>query len=66
MIKVGEWYLVDSKMLCLILKPLNRESPQKKLFPSNLRLTLDELLPVWWILECWKGKAMYPIMYSSD
>jgi hypothetical protein len=66
LIKVGEWYLVDSKMLCLILKPLNRESPQKKLFPSNLRLTIDELLPVWWILVRWKGKAMYPIMYTGD
>jgi hypothetical protein len=66
MIMVGEWYLVDSKMLCLILKPLHRESPQKKLFPSNLRLTIDELLPVWWILVCWKGKIMYPIVYSGD
>jgi hypothetical protein len=66
MIDVGEWYLVDSKMLCLILQPCHRESPQKKLFPSNLRLTIDQLQPVWWILVCWKSKAMYPIVDSSN
>jgi hypothetical protein len=66
MIMVSEWYLVDSKMLRLILEPLHRESPQKKLFPPDLRLTIDELLPVWWVLVCWKGKFMYPIMYSGD
>jgi hypothetical protein len=66
MIKVGEWYFVDSKMLYLMLKPLRRKSPQKKLFVSDLRLTIDELLPVLWILVGWEGKAMYPIMYSGD
>jgi hypothetical protein len=27
-IDVGEWDLVDSKLLCLILQPFHRESPQ--------------------------------------
>jgi hypothetical protein len=58
MIEVGEWYLVDSKMLCLILQPFYRESPQKELFPSNLRLTVYQLMPVWWILGFWKGKPV--------
>jgi hypothetical protein len=66
MIEVGEWYLVDSKMLRLILQPFHRESPQKKLFPSNLRLTIDQLLPVRWILVRWKRKSMYPIVDSSN
>jgi hypothetical protein len=50
MIEVGEWYLVDSMMLCLILQPFHRESPQKELFPSDLRLTVYQLMPVRWIL----------------
>jgi hypothetical protein len=50
MIEVGEWYLVDSKMLRLILQPFHRESPQKELFPSDLRLTINQLMPVRWIL----------------
>jgi hypothetical protein len=29
MIEIGEWYLVDSKMLRLILQPFHREAPQK-------------------------------------
>jgi hypothetical protein len=66
MIRVGEWYIVDSKMLFMILQPFHGESPQKKLFPSNLRLTIDQLPPVWRMLVCWKGKSMYPIMNSSD
>jgi hypothetical protein len=41
MIDVGEWYLVDSKMLRLILQPFHRDSPQKELFPSDLRLTIN-------------------------
>jgi hypothetical protein len=55
MIEVSEWYLVDSKMLRLILQPFHRESPQKKWFPSNLRLTMDQLLPIRRIPVCWKG-----------
>jgi hypothetical protein len=66
MIEVGEWYLVDSMMLHLILQPFHRESSQNKLFPSNLRLTINQLLPVRWILVGWKGKPVYPIMYSGD
>jgi hypothetical protein len=27
MIKVGEWYFVDSKMLRLVIQPFQRESP---------------------------------------
>jgi hypothetical protein len=34
MIRVGECYLVDSKMLFLILQPFHGESPQKKLLVS--------------------------------
>jgi hypothetical protein len=58
MIEIGEWYLVDSKMLCLILQPFHRESPPKELFPSNLRLTVNQLMPVRWILVGWKGKPV--------
>jgi hypothetical protein len=65
MIEIGEWYLVDSKMLRLILQPFHRESPQKKLLPSNLRLTIDQLLPVRRVLVCWERKSMYPIVDSS-
>jgi hypothetical protein len=65
MIDIGEWYLVDSKMLCLILQPFHREYPQQELFPSNLRLTVNQLMPIGWILVGWKGKPVYPIMYSG-
>jgi hypothetical protein len=66
MIDVGEWYLDDSKMLRLILQPFHKESPQKELFPSDLRLTVNQLMPIRWILVGWKGKPVYPIMYSRD
>jgi hypothetical protein len=65
MIRVGKWFLGDAKMLFLILQPFHGELPQKKLFPSYLRLTIDQLLPVWRILVCWEGKSMEPIMNSS-
>jgi hypothetical protein len=66
MIIVGKWFLVNSKMLVLILQPFHRKSAQHKLFPSNLRLTIDQLLPIRRILVCWKGQPLYPIMNSSN
>jgi hypothetical protein len=36
MIRVGKWFLGNSKMLFLILQPLHRKSAKEKLFPSNL------------------------------
>jgi hypothetical protein len=46
MIIVGKLFLVNSKMLFLILQPFHGESAQEKLFPSNLRLTIDQLVPI--------------------
>jgi hypothetical protein len=66
MIRVGKWFLVNLKMLFLILQPFHGESAQEKLFPSNLRLTINQLLPIQRIPVCWKGKPLYPIMKSSD
>jgi hypothetical protein len=66
MIIVGKWFLGNSKMLFLILQPFHGESAQEKLFPSNLRLTIDQLLPIRRIPVCWKGERVYPVMNSSD
>jgi hypothetical protein len=66
MIRICTWFLVNSKMLFLILQPFHGESAQEKLFPSNLGLTIDQLLPIRGIPVCWKGDPMYPIMNSGD
>jgi hypothetical protein len=66
MIIVSKWFLVNSEMLGLILQPFHGKSAQNKLFPSNLRLTIDQLLPVRRILVGWKGQPVYPIMNSSN
>jgi hypothetical protein len=66
MIIVGKCFLVNSEMLGLILQPLHRKSAQEKLFPFDLRLTIDQLLPIRRIPVGWKRQPVYPITNSSN